>query len=347
MPIVLSTDDIPPSERLAYWSAALGERLGCTHRIASPAALFSARMTLLPLGTLSVVDTAGCPMSCTCAPERGAVSILLDGSLSVVQGETRFDVGPGGLFLLDTGMEAELRFGADFRLLSVWMSAERMAESFPRWRRLLGITLPTACGPAAVLVELLESMLRMGRTLAPVERAGLANALVGILGTVLTTFHDAAAQYKAGASRLESYHVQRVKAFVRAHLHDAGLSIGSIAQGVGLSVSYIHKLFAREPMRLMQWVTAARLEACRRELACHAETRRPIYQIAEAWGFEDQASFSRAFRARFGITPKQARDGHPPCLDGATGKAPDCTCLEDSSAKNGEFSAKTCFRSGC
>ena len=57
---------------------------------------------------------------------------------------------------------------------------------------------------------------------------------------------------------------------------------------------------------LGSWIRDQRLAAAREDLA-NASDKRSIGEIAYARGFADQAQFSRAFRARYGITPKEAR----------------------------------------
>ncbi len=47
-----------------------------------------------------------------------------------------------------------------------------------------------------------------------------------------------------------------------------------------------------------------RLEACRTQLSRERNRRESISEIAYRWGFSDQAQFSRHFKARFGITPR-------------------------------------------
>jgi len=52
-----------------------------------------------------------------------------------------------------------------------------------------------------------------------------------------------------------------------------------------------------------------RLDATRRDLCDPALAARSISEIAFAWGFNDAAHFSRAFRARFGRSPRELRAG--------------------------------------
>jgi AraC-like DNA-binding protein len=138
-------------------------------------------------------------------------------------------------------------------------------------------------------------------------------------------------------SSVEAWHLERVKAFARAHLADAELDVKLIAAEVGLSASYIHRLFARCTMTLMQWITAERLDACHRELSAPGKLKRPVYLIAQEWGFANQAHFSRAFRARFGVSPSDVRSGLAPCCSGAApctqGMATDCANIGSLSGK--------------
>ncbi len=50
-----------------------------------------------------------------------------------------------------------------------------------------------------------------------------------------------------------------------------------------------------------------RLEHCRKELSCYGPSKN-ITEIAYRWGFNDSAHFSRSFKNRYGISPKQYRD---------------------------------------
>ncbi|MBL8942370.1 MAG: helix-turn-helix domain-containing protein [Myxococcales bacterium] len=52
---------------------------------------------------------------------------------------------------------------------------------------------------------------------------------------------------------------------------------------------------------------AARLDRCRAQLLDPAHAHRSISEIAFALGFTSAAHFSRAFRARFGRSPRTLR----------------------------------------
>ena len=99
---------------------------------------------------------------------------------------------------------------------------------------------------------------------------------------------------------------RRLIACLRRHIDDPELGPDEVAAGCGISVRYLHELLRDTNMTLGQWIRDTRLQAAMEDLQNPAD-RRAIGEIAYARGFTDQAQFSRAFRARFGVTPKEAR----------------------------------------
>lgn len=117
----------------------------------------------------------------------------------------------------------------------------------------------------------------------------------------------------------------RLHRFIQEHLGDPCLSPGAIAEAHHISIRYLHKLFAGGGMTVAGRIRELRLERCYRDLADPSQRDRPIHSIAARWGFTDKAHFSRLFRARYGIPPKEYRrkaysmprklcaDSQPPC----------------------------------
>jgi len=92
------------------------------------------------------------------------------------------------------------------------------------------------------------------------------------------------------------------------HLEDP-LPLAAVARAQRIGARRLEQLFRDG---LGQGPGAAylelRLQAARRMMA---DTRHPIQEIALRCGFADRSSFSRAFRRRFGASPRQARGGRP------------------------------------
>lgn len=55
------------------------------------------------------------------------------------------------------------------------------------------------------------------------------------------------------------------------------------------------------------WIRERRLERCRRDLLDPALAARPVGAVAARWGLVEPASFSRAFRAAYGLPPAAYR----------------------------------------
>jgi AraC-like DNA-binding protein len=97
-----------------------------------------------------------------------------------------------------------------------------------------------------------------------------------------------------------------VKLWIERHLGET-LSAEQIAGACRLSVRHLNRLFGREGTSLMRYVWDRRLVRCYRDITDPAMRRRPVGEIAFAAGFNDLSHFSRAYRTRYGCTPRDAR----------------------------------------
>ncbi|MER5700012.1 helix-turn-helix domain-containing protein [Streptomyces mirabilis] len=95
--------------------------------------------------------------------------------------------------------------------------------------------------------------------------------------------------------------------YVNTHLFEPDLSAERIAAANYISVRYLYKALSNSGISLADWIRTRRLEACRRLLAGASHTTK-ISTVARHCGFSDMSSFSRSFRAAYGMTPREWRD---------------------------------------
>jgi AraC-like DNA-binding protein len=90
--------------------------------------------------------------------------------------------------------------------------------------------------------------------------------------------------------------------------------VKAIAAEMRVSPSTLHRIWAGEACSLADWIWAQRLDAARRDLCDPGLAARSVSAIAFSWGFNDAAHFSRAFRARFGRSPRELKSKQHPRL---------------------------------
>ncbi|NBA93604.1 helix-turn-helix domain-containing protein [Pseudomonas sp. R5(2019)] len=128
------------------------------------------------------------------------------------------------------------------------------------------------------------------------------------LSTLLMALRNDERVLNSESSNLAALHLQRIEHYVEQQLGNPDLAPQLIADACGLSVRYLHKLFATTPYSLGEWIRLRRLEAVNRVLHepnCHLS----IGELAMRWGFSDQTQFARSFRQHFGFTAREARAG--------------------------------------
>jgi AraC-like DNA-binding protein len=110
-----------------------------------------------------------------------------------------------------------------------------------------------------------------------------------------------------GLTPAQSANLGRVCRAIEARLKEPDLTLGKIAAASGISPRYVQKLLRNVGQGFAGYVRACRLERCRADLADPCCARLSITDLCFRWGFNDAAHFSRTFRARYGIAPKDFR----------------------------------------
>ncbi|MCW7944289.1 hypothetical protein AAW14_20185 [Streptomyces hygroscopicus] len=97
-----------------------------------------------------------------------------------------------------------------------------------------------------------------------------------------------------------------VRDYVRRHAADPDLTPAEIARALGWSLRQVQLAlhhYGTTPSRLLR---TTRLDLARR-LLCEAPSQLTIAGIAHASGFRSLSAFGASFKARFGVTPQEAR----------------------------------------
>ena len=108
-------------------------------------------------------------------------------------------------------------------------------------------------------------------------------------------------------SRSDKEFLNKVVTFVIKRVGQSDASIESLASDMCITRGYLNrKLKTITGMTTQQYVQRIRMEQAR--LVLEGQKEVSISELAMQCGFEDSASFTRAFRRVFGKTPSQYRE---------------------------------------
>ncbi|RKR92220.1 AraC-like DNA-binding protein [Micromonospora pisi] len=99
----------------------------------------------------------------------------------------------------------------------------------------------------------------------------------------------------------------QVMSYLRTHLTDPELTPATVAAAHHISLRYLYQILARSGVRFGEWLRHNRLEGARKDLARPTHPALTIAAIGRRWGFSDATHFSKAFKQRYGMSPRDWR----------------------------------------
>lgn len=168
--------------------------------------------------------------------------------------------------------------------------------------------IPRRSEALQLLAHYLEA-LRLGlKVTEPALRSAVVQHVYDLLALVLGATRDAAEI--AEGRGVSAARLRAIKDSIRENLADGDLSVSILAAKHRVTPRYVQMLFENEGTTFTGYVRDERLARAYRMLESPRFGERKIVDIAFRCGFGDVSYFNRAFRARYGATPSDIRNGN-------------------------------------
>ncbi|MFI7498343.1 helix-turn-helix domain-containing protein [Streptomyces sp. NPDC049687] len=303
----VDTANRPAAERTEYWRSSVcdqfvplavrptlvelhGRVAGASiaetrlRRIRASQHVFERRPSDIRTGDPEVLHVLSMDHGHSCHMEQdGRTTILKPGDLVLYDSSRPFRFATSGAFQFTIGLLPK-------RLLP--LPEKVLADRTTR-------ATPPADGVGAALGALLTSL--AGGSAAhsdPSQQVAIQHALVSLCVAFMSD--------EGAMGSPPSVHLSLAKSFIVRHLGESTLAPADVAVACGVSLSYLHRLFATEGTTIVGYLREQRLKGAHRDLTTSLVDE-PVLLVGRRWGIPDPAHFSRAFKKRFGVTPGEAR----------------------------------------
>ncbi|MFE2175087.1 helix-turn-helix domain-containing protein [Kitasatospora sp. NPDC059462] len=305
------TTGAPPAHReRALWRDALARTLGAAP-LTVPGEPACGTVRTSALGRLRTATVEGGGLSAlrsgrTAGTDGRAATVvvtLLDSGTARLDQDGREAVlEPGDVVVHDLARPFRLAFPGDFRAKCLLLPRDVLglsaSETAQVTARRFGSETPLGC----LLSPLLAGLVDGAGDYAPHTLKLMARNAVDLLGLLADEVLARSGAETPGGDRAL---LLRIQEYIDRNLADPELTPEVIAQAHHISLRYLHKLFEGEDATVRRWIQRRRLKECRHDLALHRHTT--ISAVAHRWGFTSAAHFSRAFRAAYGMSPREWR----------------------------------------
>ncbi len=312
-----SSDQVAAHERHAYWKEAIFDAIANVDLTCRDTHAFRGRIcwrgfSLGDRDHVTLTEVAATPQTA----RRGAlqlgrekeaffgVTFQKKGAAAVDQGGRSDLLRPGDVWLLDGTQRSCIDLREPFDQILLRIPYERLAPRLPRGGQWRGLVLRPTSPLCAVLnahVGAVESALAR---LDPDGRTALLETTIDLIALAFT---EEIKSFAGDGSTVRRALVLRAMRFIDARLADPALSAVSVAAALGVSTGYLQHVFQAAGTTAGHHIRRRRLERCRDDLIDPLRAREQIGEIAMRWGFGDMPHFSRAFKERFGLSPRDYR----------------------------------------
>ncbi|WP_440636667.1 helix-turn-helix domain-containing protein [Bradyrhizobium sp. PUT101] len=309
-----NTVGVRPDEQFAYYREAICQAFMNLTPEPAAAAGFPASVEHVRLGDAAInrvsfpdhvvrrsaADIAASDRSCF------YLNLKLAGRCRIQQGDREISLSPGQVGIFDSDRRFALLHdrGPQLRVASFWVPAEALRERLPASFDVAAARVSDDPYVGHLIVETARTLSGGALRMSEDEGVRLFRALMELVAVSLSR------RSRAGAAESESLADATTLALKRAihrRLREPGLAVADVAEVVGISERYVHKLLARSGSSFTDYVIDHRLDGAARDLRDPATAHRAIGAIAFDWGFSDLSHFTRRFKQRFGCRPRDWR----------------------------------------
>jgi AraC-like DNA-binding protein len=232
------------------------------------------------------------------------LAVQRDGCAVLRQGGREACLAPGDLAVYSNERCQQTWSDGAYRQTLLVFPAQMVRQLSPHIDALTAVRLERDAPAASLLRTMADTLVQIPFDEASEAAAThAANALAQLLAFALAALAPAPETVASVAQA----HIARIKQHIASNLHDSNLSVATVSAALKISPAHIHRMFLGEAYSFSEWLWHQRLLGCKAALSCPEQAHHTVSQIAYGGGFNNLSHFSRAFRAKFGISPSACR----------------------------------------
>ncbi|WP_260927687.1 acetamidase/formamidase family protein [Novosphingobium sp. 9] len=312
----ITTNVYPKEQRRDAWRFAL-KRLSITLDEVDEATLYGELIQFRSGTDIAFTRVTGTAQSWSVdfrdQPATYWLVMVLDGQASVRDGTQTLTMGDGDIICGKGDTPVHFAFSGDNRSLVVQVPHSEISQ---RLKGPIGSAprkIATDGGAARVFGGMLRSLADAISDITPDQARPVELAFPEFLVTAL--LDNAPPKAMGGAAGMRAALLERIFQTIEIRLSDPNLNYQMVAAEHGISPRYLQKLFESINDSFGHYVKVRRLERCRLDLRSPLHVQKSISDILFEWGFNDSASFSRAFREQYCISPREYRKAPAEALE--------------------------------
>ena len=310
----LDTASLRGPERIGLWAEAITRAFGPFGISCSDPERFRGRLKVERRGDIRFVELGYAGHVFNRSP--GDVSRLnaayfsllspISGRLRLVQGKTEHVLEPGRHYVVNHSIPYETRPESGYHTTALAFPPSALLSRLSRPQPFYALPDAESSPRMALLSAFLRHYAAGRQGWNEAEFSLLTNQVLDLIALVLAESGQGSAQAESSARA-----ARRAEAvqYIRDHLADRDLAPRKVAEAGGISLAYLHEIFRAGPLGVEETIVAERLERARQMLRAPEHAGEQIATIAYRAGFGDPAHFARAFRRRFGASPREWRQG--------------------------------------
>jgi AraC family transcriptional regulator, positive regulator of tynA and feaB len=313
---VLTTADVLPRDRLAFWYDVASKVFADHEFSLQGPSTFNATLHHAALGQIEIihVDGAGIRQSTRSAAHIAHVEddvfflcLQVSGNGALSQDGRDAAIGPGDFALLDAQRPNTARFAEAYKQIVLKIPHRALKARLTPSSQLTARAVQHTEGLGGLVSEYIRLLPSRIALLQPMEKARIAEQVLDLVALSLASHST---DERPSLSSARAVALLQLRTVIEARLHDPSLDPEAAAAAAGISVRYANALLGNEGMSLQRLIVSRRLDRCRRALEDPAQAHRSIGEIAYAWGFSNVSHFTRRFKAAFGSAPRDYRAAH-------------------------------------
>ena len=312
---IISTEEVDEKEQLEYWIDMICDEFVQLDCITGKRKNFKGKLRGSELDKIRVSEVSADPQDVIRSRKQIAKSTESEFLLSLQLEDVGFvnqdgrmaELHPGDFALYDSTKPYRLHFDRPFRQIVLQIPYDYLAEQFVKPEIITARRVSAQTAVGALASQFIQSVAGRLDVLSIQERGVVNQHIIELIALAMGS--KSSLRELDGQSIARTAMLERLKQYIEINIRHPQLSPALIAAHHQISERYQRMLFASTGTTVSRHILEQRLALCREALENTSLRDYSITQIAFSYGFNDAAHFSRKFKERYGISPKECREG--------------------------------------